>query len=97
MQAYLLDCYPTVAASAIACTAFTRSLAGCAFPLFIRQQLDGMTVRWALFLYAVIAFVAMPVPFLLLKYGERIRATSRYAPSTPKSPAAEPQPPGVPV
>jgi hypothetical protein len=98
MTSYLIDSFPMTAASAIACTAFTRSLAGAAFPLFIRQQMDGMTVRWTLFLYAVIALVLMPVPFLLLKYGERIRATSKYAPRSPtKPPATEPEAVGVPV
>lgn len=85
LQSYLLDAYPLRAASAISCTAFTRSLAGAAFPLFMRQQLVGMGTQWTLFLYAMAAVVALPVPFVLLKYGERIRARSTLS-TTASSP-----------
>lgn len=44
-QAYLLDTYALHAASALACTACIRSFAGAGFPLFIRQQLAGMTTQ----------------------------------------------------
>lgn len=56
-------------------------MAGAAFPLFITQQLEGMGTQWTLFLYAMVAVALAPVPFLLKRYGARIRARSGRATS----------------
>jgi hypothetical protein len=44
-----------------------------------------MGTQWTLFLYAMAAVVALPVPFVLLKFGERIRARSTLS-TTASSP-----------
>lgn len=67
------------AASALASTAFTRSMAGAAFPLFITQQLERMGTQHTLFLYAMVSVALAPVPYLLKRYGARIRARSGRA------------------
>ncbi|KAJ9091619.1 hypothetical protein QFC21_007159 [Naganishia friedmannii] len=80
MTSYLLDTYaPLYSGSSLGSTACIRSFAGAAFPLFIRQQLAGMTTQWTIFLYACLAVAAAPVPFVLVRYGAHIRSGSKFA------------------
>lgn len=84
---YLVDAYLMFAASAIAGNTFMRSLAGAGFPLFARQMFQGMGIQWAATLLGCVAVVLAPIPFILYKYGDKIRAKSAYAPRLPLPPA----------
>ncbi|KAI6781530.1 putative transporter [Emericellopsis cladophorae] len=86
---YLVDAYLMFAASAIAGNTFMRSLCGAGFPLFARQMFEGMGIQWASTLLGCVAACLAPIPFVLYKYGHKIRAKSAYAP-TFNAPAEEP-------
>ncbi|RXW18072.1 hypothetical protein EST38_g7778 [Candolleomyces aberdarensis] len=81
---YIVDAYLFVAASALAANTFVRSIAGAVFPLFATQMYEALNPRWASTLLGLIALVMMPIPFVLIKFGPRLRKNSKYAPSKPK-------------
>ncbi|GAA6011048.1 hypothetical protein JCM10207_005477 [Rhodosporidiobolus poonsookiae] len=76
---YLIECYLTHSASALAAGMSSRSLFGAIFPLFTLQLYHGATVQGATSLFAGIACVLAPLPFAFKRIGPRLRAKSRYA------------------
>ncbi|KAJ5378024.1 Efflux pump vrtL [Penicillium cataractarum] len=80
MQTYMVDAYTRFAASALAASAFMRSLAGFGFPLFAPYMYDKLHYGWG---NSVLAFVAIaigiPAPIFLWKFGEVLRKKSTYA------------------
>lgn len=76
---YIIDCYLFFAASALAGNTFLRSAFGAAFPLFARQMFVNMGIEWAGTLLGCLAVALIPVPFLFFKFGEKLRAKSKYA------------------
>jgi DHA1 family multidrug resistance protein-like MFS transporter len=80
---YLVDAYLMFAASAIAANTFLRSLAGAGFPLFSQAMFNSLGVNWAGTLLGCVAVVLVPIPVIFLKYGQKIRAKSNFAPSFP--------------
>ncbi|KDQ63393.1 hypothetical protein JAAARDRAFT_29421 [Jaapia argillacea MUCL 33604] len=83
---YIIDAYLFVAASALAASTVVRSLFGAAFPLFATQMYDTLNPRWASTLLGFLALLMVPIPFVLIKMGPRLRLKSRYAPTKPKLP-----------
>ncbi|KAK7449165.1 hypothetical protein VKT23_013315 [Stygiomarasmius scandens] len=81
---YIIDSYLAVAASALAANTICRSLAGAAFPLFANRMFEALGARWAGTLLGCISVVLMPLPFILIRYGERLRINSKYCPATVK-------------
>lgn len=80
MQAYVVDAYPRYAASAMAAVLVLRSLAGFGFPLFAPSMYDTLGYGWGNSLLAFVAIVlGVPSPYLLWKYGEVLRARSKFA------------------
>lgn len=79
-QLYLLDVYPTYAASAGAASMFLRSLAGFTFPLFAPYLYDRLGYGWGnSVLCLTILLIGLPAPFLLWRYGPTLRKRSLYA------------------
>lgn len=82
IQTYLVDSYTRFAASAIAAATVLRSLAGFGFPLFAPAMFAALDFGWG---NSVLGFVAiglgLPGPFMLWKFGEKLRGKSRYAAS----------------
>ncbi|KAL4978973.1 major facilitator superfamily domain-containing protein [Aspergillus desertorum] len=76
---YLVDCYPTLAASTIAANTILRSALGCAFPLFSRQMMENLGVQWAGTLLGCIAAAMIPIPVLFRMYGPWLRQKSKLA------------------
>lgn len=76
---YIVDSYLIYAASAMAANSFIRSIFGAVFPLFGSYMFNGMGINWAGLLLGLLAVVMIPVPFLFLKYGKKIRSKSKYA------------------
>ncbi|KAL4914667.1 major facilitator superfamily domain-containing protein [Aspergillus aurantiobrunneus] len=76
---YIVDCYPTLAASTIAANTILRSALGCAFPLFSRQMMVDFGVQWAGTLLGCIAAAMVPIPVLFWMYGPWLRRKSRLA------------------
>lgn len=79
-QTYIVDTYSTYAASAVASVTVLRSLAGFGFPLFARSMYNALGLGWG---NSVLGFVAIaigvPAPFILWRYGESLRAKSKFA------------------
>lgn len=80
MQMYIVDCYQTYAASAMAACAVLRSLAGFGFPLFAPYLYEELGYGWGT---SVLAFVSIAVgwvaPVVFWVWGPRLRAVSRFA------------------
>lgn len=75
---YTTHAYRPVAASAMAANSFCRSTWAAAFPLFAKQMYDGMTTPGASAFLAGLNVLMIPVPFVLYKYGKKIRAKSQF-------------------
>ncbi|KAF3406891.1 Caffeine resistance protein 5 [Talaromyces pinophilus] len=76
---YLGGAYPLHAASVYAGNDLMRSSFGAGFPLFASAMFHRLGVAWASTLLAFLSIVFIPVPFVLVRYGERLRALSRHA------------------
>ncbi|TCD62574.1 hypothetical protein EIP91_006724 [Steccherinum ochraceum] len=76
---YLADCYGPFASSALAGQSLCRNLAGMAFPLFTQQMYAAMTYKWANTLFACLAALMIPIPFVLFKWGPTLREKSKFA------------------
>jgi multidrug resistance protein len=80
IQTYLVDSYTRYAASAIAAATVLRSLAGFGFPLFAPAMFKALDFGWGNSLLGFIAIVlGVPAPFMLWKYGEKLRGKSQFA------------------
>ncbi|KAH0526658.1 hypothetical protein TsFJ059_009955 [Trichoderma semiorbis] len=80
MQTYVVDSYPTYAASAMAACALLRSLAGFGFPLFAPYLYRDLGYGWGTSILAFISIgVGIPAPFIFWVFGEKLRTMSRYA------------------
>ncbi|KIN05754.1 hypothetical protein OIDMADRAFT_154218 [Oidiodendron maius Zn] len=76
---YLVDTYQAMtSASAVAANGLLRYIFGAAFPLFTLQMYEGLGIGWATSLLAFITVALMPIPWVLFKFGESIRARSSY-------------------
>ncbi|CCF59921.1 hypothetical protein KAFR_0I01400 [Kazachstania africana CBS 2517] len=76
---YIIESYLYIPASAVAANTFMRSAFGAAFPLFAGYMFRNMGTGWAGLLLGLFAASMIPVPLLLLRYGEKIRKKSKYA------------------
>ena len=75
-----MDTYLKYAASALTGNMIIRSLVAAAFPLVSTQMFVNLGVNWAGMHLGGIALILEPIPFLLYKYGQRIRTKSYFAP-----------------
>ncbi|KAI3484648.1 hypothetical protein L1887_52167 [Cichorium endivia] len=76
---FIIDAYTVNAASALAAGVIVRSCFGAAFPLFARQMYTRLGTKWGSSLLGFLALAMTPIPFLLHRYGARLRAMSRNA------------------
>lgn len=76
---YLIDTFRRYAASAVAANTFLRSVFAGAFPLFITQVLHGIGVPWGMSIFAFVAVLMVPIPYLFYVYGKRIRARGEWS------------------
>ncbi|KAJ9134838.1 MFS general substrate transporter [Coniochaeta hoffmannii] len=75
VQAYVIDVYVECTSSALSATQFGRSLAAFLFPLFAPALYRSLGYGWGNSTIAFVGAVAGVVPpFLLWKYGARLRA-----------------------
>ena len=79
-QNYYIDSFEKYAASAIAAATVLRSLAGFGFPLFAPAMYNKLDFGWG---NSVLGFIALalgvPAPFMLWRFGEKLRSTSKFA------------------
>lgn len=79
-SAYLLDTFTIYAASANGAVYLLRGLAAFGFPLFSPPMYSALGYGWGNSVLAFFAVVfGIPIPIVLLKYGEKLRAASSFA------------------
>lgn len=73
---YLVDVFTVHAASAMAASTVLRSFMAAFIPLSSQTMYAAMGYGWGNSLLGFVALLLIPIPFLFIKYGERIRARS---------------------
>ncbi|KAG2144597.1 major facilitator superfamily domain-containing protein [Suillus clintonianus] len=73
---YLADCYGPYASSALAGQSLCRNILAAIFPLITTRMNDLLTYKWAGTVFALIAAIMIPIPYILFFYGSRIRRRS---------------------
>lgn len=76
---YLIDTFQRYSASAVAANTFMRSCFAAAFPLFITYVLEGLGVGWGVGIFAIVAAVMVPIPYLFFLFGKKIRAKGEWS------------------
>jgi hypothetical protein len=76
---FLVDSYPTYAASAVSANTILRSFLAAGLPLAVQPMYKALGVPVSLSILGAFAGVAIPVPFLFSRYGPAIRAKSSFA------------------
>lgn len=75
---YLSDAYLTFAASAQGMASTCRSLGGAVLPIAGRKMFLNLGIDWACTLLAFLALGVAVIPFVFIRYGDRIRANSKF-------------------
>lgn len=76
---YLVDTFTRYAASAVAANTFLRSCFACAFPLVVSPLYHNVGVPWGTSIFGFFSVALIPVPFLLYRFGERLRAKNKWS------------------
>ncbi|WWC90732.1 uncharacterized protein L201_005669 [Kwoniella dendrophila CBS 6074] len=76
---YLVDAYVICAASVLAGSSVMRSIFAVILPLFTVDIYNKLGIRWAGTLFACLAVLFIPAPFIFYKYGSKIRRLSKAA------------------
>jgi hypothetical protein len=77
---FLVDTYTLYAASAVSANTFLRSILAAGLPLAAMPMFHNLGVGPAMSILGGVATIAIPVPFLFMKYGLALRKRSRFAP-----------------
>ena len=75
--AYLVESFGIYAASATAVVTALRNISAVALPLAGPPLFGKLGIGWGCTVLSGIALVFLPVPVLLMRYGERMRARGR--------------------
>ncbi|KAJ5581514.1 Major facilitator superfamily domain general substrate transporter [Penicillium sp. DV-2018c] len=78
MLNYLTDAYETLSASAQSAASCTRSIFGAVLPLAAKPMFNRLGVSWACSLIAFLSLGVSVIPFAFIRYGDRIRANSKF-------------------
>jgi len=73
IQTYLIDAFPEFAASSLAALTASRSLFGALLPLAAPKMYAALGLGWGNSTLGFIAVAMIPAPFMIYKYGEKIR------------------------
>lgn len=76
---FTADAYPEYASSAIAGQGLLRNMFGASTPLFANYMLTRMGLQYGCLLLSCVASLAIPLPYILFKYGAKLREKSKYA------------------
>ncbi|RPB17190.1 MFS general substrate transporter [Morchella conica CCBAS932] len=76
---YLVDVYHALnGASAMAANGLLRYTFGAVFPLFTVQMYRGLGIPWAGSLLGFFSLLLLPIPWVLFRWGDKIRQRSSY-------------------
>lgn len=77
--AYQASAYPKYSASVLAGNDLMRSSFAAGFPLFATAMFHNLGVNWASTLLGCLTLVFAPYPWILYRYGKRLRLKSKFA------------------
>ena len=75
---YLVETYVQYASSIVAVNTIARSLGSLSAPLFTDFMFEAMGVEGGGSLIGGVAVILAIIPFVFFRYGEKIRARSKY-------------------
>lgn len=75
---YLVDAYEVFAASATAAAACSRSLFGVLLPFAAKPMYTRLGIAWACSLLGFLSLVMCVIPFVFIRYGDKIRERSKF-------------------
>ncbi|KAK2827825.1 hypothetical protein FQN49_007306 [Arthroderma sp. PD_2] len=75
---YLSDAYETYSASAQSAASFARSILGTVLPIAAGRMYAVLGISWGCSLLAFASLAMTAIPFAFIRYGDRIRAGSRF-------------------
>lgn len=75
---YLVDAYDEFAASAMGAASCSRSLFGVVLPFAAKPMYRNLGVGWACSLLGFLSLAMCVTPFVFIRYGDRIRASSKF-------------------
>lgn len=64
--------------TAIAANGSFRYLLGAVFPLFTGPMYDKLGIHWAGSVFGFLSLGLLPIPWILFKFGHRLRKNSRF-------------------
>lgn len=73
LQMYLVDTFSLYSASALASNSLVRSVLGATIPMAAFPMFDKLGLGWGNSLLGFISCTMIPVPWLVIKYGEYLR------------------------
>ncbi|KAI0306294.1 MFS general substrate transporter [Multifurca ochricompacta] len=76
---YMTRIYKIYSASSSAANTCIRSIVAAGFPVATHRLLDAMGTKWGLSLFGFLSFGMLPIPLIFIRYGDELRARSRYA------------------
>ncbi|KAL9066756.1 MAG: hypothetical protein Q9161_007345 [Pseudevernia consocians] len=81
---YLFDAYPPRGTlSALTAAASFRLVLAAIIPLVIIQMIKNLTGGWTYSTFGFISAALIPIPWIIYKFGARLRAASKYNPPMP--------------
>ncbi|KAK5116215.1 hypothetical protein LTR62_008541 [Meristemomyces frigidus] len=78
---YIISSYEVHSSSALASVTLARYFVGGGMIVATRPMYQGIGVHWVLSLLGVLAAVLVPVPWVLVRYGDSVRRRSKFASS----------------
>lgn len=76
---YIIDSYGERAAVALESVTMTRYLMAGGMVVAARPVYEGIGVRWTMTLLGCVAVVLTPAPYVLFRWGEKLRGKSLFA------------------
>ncbi len=75
---YIVDAYEVFAASAMGAASCSRSLFGVILPFAARPMYSHLGIGWACSVLGFLSLVMALIPFVFIRFGDRIRANSKF-------------------
>ncbi|EME40023.1 hypothetical protein DOTSEDRAFT_178928 [Dothistroma septosporum NZE10] len=76
---YIIDSYETYSGSALASITMARYIFSAGLVVATRPMYQGIGVQFVMTIMGTLALMLVPVPWLLIRYGDRVRARSKFA------------------
>ncbi|TKA67743.1 hypothetical protein B0A55_07781 [Friedmanniomyces simplex] len=75
---YIVDAYEVFAASAMGAASCSRSIFGVILPFAAKPMYSRLGINWACSLLGFLSLVMALIPFVFIRFGDRIRANSKF-------------------